>query len=109
MSAESIPAIGDELTGLLRDRHRLVPGQPDDFNIRKPEDVIKAQEEMARTLTSLLAVTVAVEVELSLERSGSPVAELTVAVLEMLPVAGPACIPCGGANIQGGPALSPGS
>jgi putative ABC transport system permease protein len=55
VSAESIPAIGDGLAPLLRERHHLVPGQPDDFNIRKPEDVIKAQEEMARTLTSLLA------------------------------------------------------
>ena len=55
VSADTIPAIGEELTQLLRDRHHLVPGQPDDFNIRKPEDVIKAQEEMARTLTSLLA------------------------------------------------------
>jgi len=55
VSAETIPAIGEELTQLLRERHHLVAGQPDDFNIRKPEDVIKAQEEMARTLTSLLA------------------------------------------------------
>ena len=55
VSAESIPAIGEELTALLRERHHLVPGQADDFNIRKPEDVIKAQEEMAQTLTSLLA------------------------------------------------------
>src|SRR5438552_3245702 len=55
VSADTIPAIGEELGRLLRDRHHLVPGQPDDFNIRKPEDVIKAQEDMARTLTSLLA------------------------------------------------------
>jgi putative ABC transport system permease protein len=55
VSAESIPAIGEELTQLLRERHHILPGQPDDFSIRKPEDVIKAQEEMARTLTSLLA------------------------------------------------------
>jgi len=54
-AAEAIPAIGDELTRLLRERHHLVPGQPDDFNIRKPEDVIKAQEDMAQTLTALLA------------------------------------------------------
>jgi putative ABC transport system permease protein len=55
VSAGSIAAIGDELTQLLRERHHILPGQPDDFSIRKPEDVIKAQEEMARTLTSLLA------------------------------------------------------
>jgi putative ABC transport system permease protein len=54
--AEAIPGIVErELTPLLRERHHLVPGEPDDFNIRKPEDQIKAQEDNARTLTTLLA------------------------------------------------------
>ena len=54
-SAAVIPGIEDQARPLLRERHHLVPGQDDDFNIRKPEEVIKAQEEMARTLTLLLA------------------------------------------------------
>ena len=53
-TAESIPPIVDRVTSLLRERHHLVAGQPDDFNIRKPEEFVKAQEEMAHTLTALL-------------------------------------------------------
>jgi len=55
VSAGAIPVIEGQARPLLRERHHLVPGQDDDFNIRKPEEVIKAQEEMARTLTLLLA------------------------------------------------------
>ncbi|HKC12305.1 MAG TPA: ABC transporter permease [Vicinamibacteria bacterium] len=49
------PTIEGELTRLLRERHHVVPGQQDDFNIRQPQELIKAQEDMARTLTGLLA------------------------------------------------------
>jgi putative ABC transport system permease protein len=49
------PTIERELTQLLRERHHIVPGQQDDFNIRQPQELIKAQEDMARTLTGLLA------------------------------------------------------
>jgi putative ABC transport system permease protein len=49
------PMIEGELTRLLRERHHIVPGQQDDFNIRQPQELIKAQEDMARTLTGLLA------------------------------------------------------
>jgi putative ABC transport system permease protein len=55
VSSEAIPRIIDEVTPLLRERHHLAPGQPDDFNIRKPEEMIKTQEQMAHTLTALLA------------------------------------------------------
>jgi putative ABC transport system permease protein len=54
-TTDVIPGIEQDVIGLLRERHRILPDQGDDFNIRKPEDVIKAQEEMARTLTTLLA------------------------------------------------------
>ena len=54
-STRALPAIEEKLITLMRERHRIGPGQADDFNIRKPEEMIKAQEEMARTLTLLLA------------------------------------------------------
>jgi ABC-type antimicrobial peptide transport system permease subunit len=44
-SAEEIPASIQQMTGLLRERHRIRPGEPDDFNIRD-------MTEMTRTLTS---------------------------------------------------------
>jgi putative ABC transport system permease protein len=60
VSTAAIPGIVEQITPLLRERHHLAAGQPDDFNVRKPEEVIKAQEEMARTLTTLLASVAAV-------------------------------------------------
>src|SRR5207249_3286105 len=45
---------GKEAAALLRDRHHLRPEEDDDFNIRNPEDIIKAQLEASRTMTILL-------------------------------------------------------
>ena len=57
---ESVGPAIESVTLLLRQRHHIAAGQPDDFNIRKPEDVVKAQEDMARTLTELLAAVAGV-------------------------------------------------
>jgi putative ABC transport system permease protein len=59
-SAEEIPGITATILPLLRARHHIGPGERDDFNIRRPEDIIKAQEETARTLTALLASVAAI-------------------------------------------------
>jgi putative ABC transport system permease protein len=45
---------------LLRDRHRLMPGAPDDFTIRNLTETASAQDESARALTLLLAGIAAV-------------------------------------------------
>jgi putative ABC transport system permease protein len=47
------PAI-DQISALLRQRHHLRPGAGDDFNIRHPEEVIKAQIAANRTLALFL-------------------------------------------------------
>ncbi len=47
------PAI-DQITALLRWRHHIRDGAPDDFNIRHPEDLIKAQIQANRTLSLFL-------------------------------------------------------
>ena len=47
------PAI-DRINGLLRERHHIRPGDGDDFNIRHPEEVIKAQIATSRTLALFL-------------------------------------------------------
>jgi putative ABC transport system permease protein len=47
------PAI-DSISALLRQRHHILPGKEDDFNIRHPEEVIKAQIAAKRTLEFLL-------------------------------------------------------
>ena len=42
---DSIKLAGQQITELLRERHRIRPGQEDDFSIRNPEDQIEAQLE----------------------------------------------------------------
>jgi len=51
------PAIA-HVTAVLRDRHHIRAGEGDDFNIRRPDEVLKAQLESAHALT-LLLVTIA--------------------------------------------------
>jgi putative ABC transport system permease protein len=57
-SRDQVNAAIDQVSALLRQRHRLQPGQEDDFNIRRPDEVLKAQVEASRSL-SLLLVSVA--------------------------------------------------
>ena len=47
------PAI-ERISALLRERHHIQPGREDDFNIRRPEELIKAQIAMSRTLALFL-------------------------------------------------------
>ena len=54
VSADAVKLAGQQASALLRDRHHLRPEQPDDFNIRNPEDVIQAQLAASRTLSLLL-------------------------------------------------------
>jgi putative ABC transport system permease protein len=44
-----------QIESVLRERHRLRSGDPDDFTVRNLADLAEAQEEGARTMTSLLA------------------------------------------------------
>ncbi len=54
VSPDVIKLAGQQAAALLRDRHHLRPDEEDDFNIRNPEDIIKAQLEASHTLTILL-------------------------------------------------------
>jgi putative ABC transport system permease protein len=54
VSADSIRPARTQIIALLRQRHHLRPGAPDDFNIRAPEEMLQAQEETSRTFTILL-------------------------------------------------------
>ena len=53
-SADAIPAAQDAIEALLRQRHHLRPDEPDDFNIRHPEDILQAQEQTSETFTLML-------------------------------------------------------
>ncbi|HZU23674.1 MAG TPA: ABC transporter permease [Terriglobales bacterium] len=54
-----LPAI-DQVSALLRDRHKLRPAQPDDFNIRRPDEIINAQLDASRTFTVFLIAVASV-------------------------------------------------
>jgi len=45
----------EEITALLRQRHRIQSGQDDDFSVRNLEEVFAAQESSARIMSILLA------------------------------------------------------
>lgn len=56
-SRAAIPIVTQQAVGLLRERHHLHPDEPDDFNIRSPEDVIRAQLQASELFTLLLGIT----------------------------------------------------
>jgi putative ABC transport system permease protein len=53
-SRDAIPIATRQAVALLRERHHLHPEEPDDFNIRSPEDVIRAQLQSSQIFTLLL-------------------------------------------------------
>jgi putative ABC transport system permease protein len=54
-SPENVVLAEDQIYRLMRQRHRLRPDEPDDFNLRHPQDTLKAQEEASKTFTLMLA------------------------------------------------------
>jgi putative ABC transport system permease protein len=58
VSAEAVARGAAEIAALMRERHHITLPEEDDFNIRHPEELIKAQLETASTFARLL-VTIA--------------------------------------------------
>ena len=54
-SREEIPEVTRRIIGVMRERHHLRAGEDDDFNIRTPEELIRAQLASANVFTLLLA------------------------------------------------------
>jgi hypothetical protein len=53
-SAPEIPAAVKQITQILRERHRIGPGEPDDFNIRDMTEMTKALSSTGTMMTRLL-------------------------------------------------------
>jgi putative ABC transport system permease protein len=53
-SREAIPEATRQIIGVMRERHHLHAGEDDDFNIRTPEELIRAQLAAANIFTLLL-------------------------------------------------------
>jgi putative ABC transport system permease protein len=54
-SADLLEAAEQEVTDLLRERHQIRPGAPDDFYVRNVAQYLKARAESERTMSLLLA------------------------------------------------------
>ncbi len=59
-SADDTARAQRQITGLLRDRHRIALGVDDDFSVRNLTEMASAQQEGTKTLTTLLASIAAV-------------------------------------------------
>jgi putative ABC transport system permease protein len=53
--ADAMPAAEQDIRTLLRQRHRLQPGEDDDFTVRNLSDILESQEAASRVLNLLLA------------------------------------------------------
>jgi macrolide transport system ATP-binding/permease protein len=53
-STEEVPAAIKQITQILRERHRIGPGEPDDFNIRDMTEMTKALSSTGTMMTRLL-------------------------------------------------------
>jgi len=60
VTVEQISAAEEELSGLLRQAHRLKPGEDDDFRIRTQSEIIERASETSRIMTVLLGSIAAV-------------------------------------------------
>jgi putative ABC transport system permease protein len=54
-SAGETSSVADEIALLLRTRHKIVPGQDDDFSIRTAEEIADIRTQAMGTMTTLLA------------------------------------------------------
>ena len=54
VSPEAVSPAIDQIVALMRQRHKIGPDDDDDFNIRRPEEIVKAQMEASDTFATLL-------------------------------------------------------
>ena len=59
-SADEIARVAEDIRALMRIRHQILPGEPDDFRVRTLDDIIQVRTRTTRTMTSLLAGIAAV-------------------------------------------------
>jgi len=60
VSARAAPAAEQQITALLRQRHRLAPNEENDFRVRNLSEIAEAADATNRTMTMLLASIAAV-------------------------------------------------
>jgi len=59
-SADAIRRVAEDIRGLLRIRHQILQGEPDDFRVRTLDEIVAIRTRTTRTMTTLLAAIAAV-------------------------------------------------
>jgi putative ABC transport system permease protein len=59
-SAAASPKVQNDITDLLRQRHRIAPGREDDFTVRGQEEIARSATATTRTMTALLGAIASV-------------------------------------------------
>ncbi|HET7563656.1 MAG TPA: ABC transporter permease [Gemmatimonadaceae bacterium] len=59
-SPSDIPAAQQEITSIMREAHRLVPGEPDDFTVRNQTEMAQAAQGTTQVMSWLLAAIASV-------------------------------------------------
>lgn len=60
VSPQAVNPVIDRIIPLMRQRHQIRPGDEDDFNIRWPDEILKAKIEASNTLAALLLSVAAI-------------------------------------------------
>src|SRR5204863_176607 len=59
-SARVLDQAEEEIAALIRERHHIRPGTPDDFNLRHPTEIAEAVKQSTQTMEALLAAVASV-------------------------------------------------
>lgn len=59
-NADELDRVQEDLSNLLRERHRIRPGQEDDFSVQNMAAIMEAMQASVKTFTGLLAAVAAV-------------------------------------------------
>jgi ABC-type antimicrobial peptide transport system permease subunit len=60
VSADQVPVAMEQIREVLRERHRLAPGQPDDFNVRDMTEFTDQLASISKLMTKLLLSVAAI-------------------------------------------------
>ncbi len=59
-SVERIPQVRDAIRSILRQRHKIAKGQPDDFRIRVQDEILKTTQNILGSITAVVAGVVGI-------------------------------------------------
>lgn len=59
-TADDLDRVQEDLSNLMRERHRIRPGQDDDFSVQNMASIMEAMQASVKTFTGLLAAVAAV-------------------------------------------------